>query len=52
MAPQEQDALIRSLESKLRYYQVYNDDVDRWIDLVEGADKSEAVYPVPLEALP
>ena len=52
MGPQEQDALIRSLESKLQYYQVMNDDLDRWVDLSEGADKSESVYPVPLEALP
>lgn len=52
MAPEEQDNLIRSLESKLEYYSRCNADEARWIDLTEGADKAEAVYPVSLEMLP
>lgn len=52
MGPEEQDNLIRNLESKLNYYQTYHDDTTRWISLSENEDPSEAVYPVPLEALP
>jgi hypothetical protein len=48
----QQDAFIRNLGNKLRYYQVYNQDVDRWISLAEGSDPRDHVYPVPLEALP
>ena len=52
MGPQEQDAQIRALESKLKYYEQMNADVDRWVQLSPGADAAEDVYPVPLEALP
>ncbi|MGN1394096.1 MAG: vWA domain-containing protein [Succinivibrionaceae bacterium] len=52
MGPDEQNRLIEDLENKLNYYQVCNDDVDRWVVLTEGSDVSEAVYPIPLEALP
>ena len=52
MSAQEQDNLIKSLESKLNYYQLYHDDTTRWVRLADDADESEAVYPVPLEALP
>lgn len=52
MGAGEQEALIRSLNRKLRLYAVYNADADRWVSLAEGADPSEAVYPVPLDALP
>lgn len=52
MGPDEQNLLIESLESKLAFYQKCNEDVDNWINLTEGEDPSEAVYPVPLEVLP
>ncbi len=52
MGPEEQDNLIRSLESKLQYYQLYNDDTSRWVALSADEDPAESVYPVPLEALP
>ncbi len=52
MSPQDQDNLIRSLESKIKYYQTYNDDTERWVKLSDKAQSSEYVYPVPLEALP
>jgi hypothetical protein len=48
----QQEELLDSLRRKLRLYQVYNDDVDRWVALAPGADPGEMVYPVPLEALP
>ncbi len=48
----EQEKFIRRLHTKLRYYQKYNADADRWIALAEGSDPREHVYPVPLEMLP
>lgn len=47
-----QEKFIRRLNTKLKYYQRYNEDVDRWVSLAEGSDPREHVYPVPLEALP
>lgn len=52
MGPDEQNRAVEDLEQKIRYYQNCNDDVDRWVSLAEGADASERVYPIPLEALP
>lgn len=48
----EQEELLDKLRRKLRLYRVYNDDVDRWVKLAPGADAGDAVYPVPLTALP
>lgn len=48
----QQEELLDSLRRKLRLYQVYNEDVDRWVALTPGADPGEMVYPVPLDALP
>jgi len=48
----EQEKFIRRLATKLRYYQRYNADADRWVSLAPGSDPREHVYPVPLEALP
>ena len=52
MSAGEQEALIRSLNRKLRLYQIYNADNDRWVKLAEGGDPKDDVYPVPLEAMP
>ena len=52
MSAGEQEALIRSLNSKLHLYQIYNADNDRWVRLAEGGDPKDDVYPVPLEAMP
>ncbi|MCK3654941.1 serine/threonine protein kinase [Pasteurellaceae bacterium Macca] len=52
MTVAQQEKFIRDLHSKLRHYQAYNADVDRWISLAEGSDPKDNVYPVPLEALP
>ena len=52
MGPDEQNQTIEDLENKLTYYQKCNDDTDRWVNLIPGADSSEAVYPVKLELLP
>ncbi|WP_010628945.1 vWA domain-containing protein [Halomonas sp. KM-1] len=48
----QQERFIRRLATKLRHYQRYNEDVDRWVTLAEGADPREDVYPVPLEMMP
>lgn len=47
-----QEKFIRSLSTKLRYYQKYNADVDRWVELAKGSDPRDRVYPVPLEMMP
>ncbi|KPY64474.1 Serine/threonine protein kinase PpkA [Pseudomonas syringae pv. spinaceae] len=47
-----QEKFIRTLSTKLRHYQVYNADVDRWVPLAEGSDARDNVYPVPLEMMP
>lgn len=48
----EQEKFIRNLSIKLRHYQKYNADVDRWVSLAEGSDARDNVYPVPLEMMP
>ena len=52
MGEQQQEKFIIDLQKKLRLYQTYNADVDRWISLSEGSDPKDNVYPVSLEALP
>ena len=52
MSGLEQEKFIRNLNSKIRYYQKCNADVDRWISLAEGSDPRDNVYPIPLEMLP
>ncbi|MGO4999939.1 vWA domain-containing protein [Oceanisphaera sp. W20_SRM_FM3] len=47
-----QEKFIRNLSIKLRHYQKYNADVDRWVSLAKGSDARENVYPVPLEMMP
>lgn len=48
----EQQAFIDEVEAKIRLYQRYHDDVDRWIAFDGGKVPGDAVYPVPLDALP
>lgn len=52
LGAQEQETIIRALENSLKYLQHCSSDNDRWFKLNENADDSEAVYPVPLDALP
>ncbi|MFP3098082.1 vWA domain-containing protein [Kluyvera sichuanensis] len=47
-----QEKFIRTLSSKLRHYQKYNADVDRWVALAPGSDPRDRVYPIPLEMMP
>ena len=39
-------------DTKLRHYQRYNADVDRWVALAKDSDARDNVYPVPLEMMP
>lgn len=48
----QQEKFLDSLRRDLRHYQIYHDDSDRWIALDGSNDAGEAVYPVPLDALP
>jgi hypothetical protein len=47
-----QEKFIRNLSTKLRHYQRYNADVDRWVSLADKSDARDNVYPVPLEMMP
>jgi hypothetical protein len=47
-----QEKFIRNLNTKLRHYQRYNADVDRWVPLAKDADARDNIYPVPLEMMP
>lgn len=48
----EQQAFIDEIEAKIRLYEAYHNDVDRWIALDGGRVPGDAVYPIPLDALP
>ena len=48
----EQVAFMDDLEAKIRLYQSFHDDTDAWVTLDKGAAPGDAVYPVPLSALP
>jgi hypothetical protein len=52
MSVGEQQAIIDDASSKIRLYQRFHDDSDRWIALNQGDDPGDWVYPVPLDALP
>jgi serine/threonine-protein kinase PpkA len=52
MGVAEQQAMIDDVASKIRLYQRFHDDSDRWIALNDGDDPGDWVYPVPLDALP
>ncbi|AZY48331.1 serine/threonine protein kinase [Bordetella avium] len=47
-----QEKFIRTLSTKLRHYQIYNADADRWVALAKDSDQRDYVYPVPLEMMP
>ncbi len=48
----EQVAFLDDLAARIRLYQRFHDDVDNWVALDGGASPGDAVYPVPLSALP
>lgn len=48
----EQEEFISNLISKIRLYQEFHDDVDRWVDFDGQLTANEALYPIPLDVLP
>jgi hypothetical protein len=49
----EQQALINELEAKARLYERFHNDTALWVQLAgAGGNPGDAVYPIPLEALP
>lgn len=47
-----QRTILNNVESRLRLYQEYQSHPDLWVNLSGNTDPGEAVFPVPLEALP
>ncbi len=44
--------IVNSLESKLRSYELFNQQTDLWVKFEGVTDPNEAMYPVPLDVLP
>ncbi len=49
---QRQFDLVSRLKGKIKLYERYNADTDRWVSLAAGSPPGEWVYPVPLRDLP
>ncbi len=47
-----QRSVLNNVESRLRLYQEFDRQTDLWRDLTHSGQPGEAVYPVPIEALP
>ena len=52
MSVAAQTQFMMRLNTKLRQYQIYNQDVASWVSLAKDSPASEHVYPVLLESLP
>ena len=52
MSVSAQTQFMMRLNTKLRQYQIYNQDVAAWVSLAKDSPPSEHVYPVLLESLP
>jgi hypothetical protein len=52
LSPDEQDHFMNELDARTRAYRALHDNPQGWIQLNEGADADESVYPIPLELLP
>ena len=47
-----QQEILDNLLSKIRLYREYHDDTDKWQDFDGRLPDAEALYPIPLDALP
>ncbi len=47
-----QRTVLNGIEAKLRLYQEFQSDADLWVDLSGSRAAGEALFPVPIEALP
>ena len=52
MSGNDRDAILDSIEDRLAFYQYCDGQHDKWYDLGHSHNPNEAVYPVPLAALP
>lgn len=52
MSPGEQQAFIDDLDVMSAQYKRFHDDVGLWVMLAEGGSANDAVYPIPIKALP
>ena len=50
--PDEQNAFLSNLESKIRAYGEIHDNTAKWISLNEGDDPDDFVAPIPLDLMP
>ena len=50
--PDEQNAFLSNLESKIRAYGEIHDNTAKWIALNEGDDPDDYVAPIPLDLMP
>lgn len=48
----QQQQFIDTISSKIKLYREYHDNTENWVFLNPTAPAGEAVYPVPLDALP
>lgn len=51
-SPDEQDNFMNELDARGKAYRALHDNPQGWIQLNEGADADESVYPIPLDLLP
>ena len=47
-----QRTVLNNVEAKLRLYQEFQSNLDLWVDLSGSRSAGEALFPVPIEALP
>ncbi len=47
-----QRTVLNNIEAKLRLYQEFQSNLDLWVDLSGTRSPGEALFPVPIEALP
>jgi hypothetical protein len=48
----KRDAIMNGIDDRLSLYAAFDGEPDKWYDLGNSHSPSEAVYPVPIEALP
>ncbi|MDL2267280.1 hypothetical protein LJC46_04745 [Desulfovibrio sp. OttesenSCG-928-G15] len=51
-SPDEQDNFVNDMDARIAAYKGLHDNPQGWIELNQGADADESVYPIPLELLP
>lgn len=51
-SPDEQDHFMNELDARIRAYRMLHDNPQGWIQLNEGADADESVFPMLLDLLP